>query len=123
MPHDIDGFQLRFTGRNTWKAERREQGELLDVIPVAWTKDTDTERSTQAIWYRKNNLREMEERLAVREPFVVAVAEAKDYRVIPHSFKKFSGVYEMVATGVRLGKQGIQARILRRLGARRLRRS
>jgi hypothetical protein len=58
---------------------------------------------------------ELETRLADPAPFVVALAEAKDYSVKPHAFKEFKAIYEVVATGVRLTDHSIQTRVLRRL--------
>jgi hypothetical protein len=117
MAHDVDGFQLRYTGRNTWKAERREHGRLLDVIPVTWTKGTRHspygKEILQEVWYR--NISDMEARLTDPAPLVVALAEAKDYGVKPHAFKKFKAIYEVVATGARLTDHSIQTRVLRRL--------
>jgi hypothetical protein len=114
MAHDVDGFELKYVGR-TWKAERREHGKLLDVVPVTWTKGTrtDGDETLQEVWYQ--NIGEMEERLADPAPFVVAVAKARDYGVKPHAFKEFKAIYEVVASGVRLTHNSIQTRVLRRL--------
>ena len=116
MAHSVDGFQLKFTGRTSWKAERRERGKLIDVIPITWTKGTrpmpDGE-ILQEVWYQDAS--DMEVRLDDTEPFVVALAEAKDFSVIPHSFKEFRAIYEVVATGRRLSDSSIETRILRRL--------
>lgn len=108
MAHDVDGYRLDFTGRNTWRAEWRDRGELRKVIPVTFEKDR--------VWYRKRYRDEMEARLADRRPFVVALAEPKDDRVKPRSFKSFKGLYEMVATGERVSDRGIETRIVRRIG-------
>jgi hypothetical protein len=117
VAHDVDGFQLRCTSRTSWKAEWREHGKLLDVIPVTWTKGTrptpDRSEILQEVWYR--NQSDMEARLADPAPFVVAVAEAEDYGVEPHAFKKFKAIYEVVATGARITDRSIQTRVVRRL--------
>jgi hypothetical protein len=120
MAHDVDGFQLSFIGR-TWKAERREKGKFLDVVRVVWRRDThpapDRKGIMQGIWYAENERGEMEERMADPAPFVVAVAEAKDYSQsdIKIEFKNFTAVYEVAATGIRLGDREIETRVLRRL--------
>jgi hypothetical protein len=36
MGHSVDGFDLKYTSRTSWKAERRERGTLIDIVPVTW---------------------------------------------------------------------------------------
>lgn len=93
----VDGFGLKFTGRTTWKAERSEFGSVIDIVPVTWTKGMNREAKTLEVWFR--NPVELQAHRISREPFIVAVAIAKDYDVSPHEYKEFRGVYQVVATG------------------------
>jgi len=56
LTHPVDGFDLKFTSRRSWKAERREHGRLVDVVPVTWTKgrrvDAETKELFQEVWYQ-----------------------------------------------------------------------
>jgi hypothetical protein len=130
MAHAVDGFALKFLHRGAWKAERREHGKLLDVIPVTWTKGTRANGGEifQQVWYESTS--ELEARLADPAPFVVAVAGPKASVTVrlgelpeedeyePRSrlaFKDLKCVYEVISTGVRLTDNSIQTRVLRRL--------
>ena len=119
MAHAIGGFDLNFTSRTSWKAERRFRGLVLDVIPVTWTKgrrqDGDTKEVFQQVWFQDQE--EMESAAASREPFIVAVARAKDYSKLPHAFDEFVAIFEVVATGVTLDEKSIETRVIRRIQA------
>jgi hypothetical protein len=114
MAHQVDGFDLTFTSRTSWKAERRARGRTIDIVPVVWTKDRRQVGSEvyQGVSYQDRE--EMERRLADPSPFAVALAVAKDYAKHPHEFKEFRGVFDVVPTGERLSDHSIEARVLRR---------
>jgi hypothetical protein len=38
MPHHVDGFELKFTSRTSWKAKLRLLNQKLDVVPVTLSK-------------------------------------------------------------------------------------
>jgi hypothetical protein len=119
MTHPVDGFDLKFTSRTSWKAERRCRGKLVDIVPVTWTKgrrqDPDTKNVYQEVWFQDHN--EMDERNNSREPFPVAVAIAKDYSKFPHAFDQFRAIFEVVSTGNILSEKSIETKVLRRLKA------
>ncbi len=117
MPHIVDGLQLKYTSRTSWKAEVRHHGTLIDIVPVTWTKGYKKTGSEirQEVWYQ--DIAEMEERQKDTKSFVVAVAKAKDYRQHPHAFQDFQVVFEVVSTGKRLSKNSIETKVLRRLTA------
>jgi hypothetical protein len=80
VAHEIDGFDLTFTSRRSWKAARRQIGQsaVTDVIPVAWARDLrgkGAERFLE-VWY--TDPKEMEAQMTSQKPFVVALAEAKN---------------------------------------------
>lgn len=117
MPYSADGFDFFYTHRGSWKAERRHAGRLIDIVPVTWTKGRREADGViwQAVWYE--NPKEMETQRTNPHPFVVVVAIAKDYSVMPHSPKDFQAVFEVQATGVALSEQSIETKVLRRLKA------
>jgi hypothetical protein len=119
MGHSVDGFDLSFTSRTSWKAHRRAFGKLIDNVPVTWTKGRRQESPSSEIflevWYQDNA--EMEARRADPTPFIVALAIAKDYSQFPHEFHEFRGIFEVAATGVKLSDQSIETKILRRIRA------
>lgn len=116
MVHKVDGFELKFTSRTSWKAERRHVGQVVDIVPVTWTKgwrqDPETRDIFQEVWYQDKD--EMMERNSSREHFVVAVAIAKDYETLPHEFGSFRALFEVVATGKVLSENSIETKVLER---------
>ncbi len=119
MAHVVDGFELRFTSRRSWKAERREHGRLLDIIPVTWTKGRTVDGATNDIflrvWYQSDA--ELAAVAASRNPIVVAMAIAKDYSKEPHEFEEFRAVFEVQPTGRVFDEKSLETKILRRLRA------
>jgi hypothetical protein len=119
MTHPVDGFDLKFTTRRSWKAQRCQNGRLIDVVPDTWTKgrrvDEPTKQIFQEVWYQDEA--EMARRAANPSPFVVALAVAHDYTVLPHAFKEFVGIFEVTATGKVLGDKSIETKVLRRVRA------
>ena len=116
MPHSIDGFDLNFTARTSWKAERRHLGHLLDIVPVTWTKgwrrDPDSKESFLEVWYQDQV--EMEKQRTNPMPFVIALAIAENYTRQPREFKEFRGLFEVVSTGVALSENSIETKVLKR---------
>jgi len=117
MAHCVDGFELSFKDRRSWKAKRVAHGKLIDVIPVTWTKGMRKESNEifQEVWFR--DVAEMETFRSQSAPFVVALAIAKDYSVIPHAFDEFRGIFEVIPTGIVLSENSIETRVLRRIRA------
>lgn len=120
MAHEVDGYDLTYVSRTSWKAERRYAGKLLDQVPVTWTDgwrhDAKTKARFLAVYYRDPV--EMEARRTSATPFVIAVAAAHDKEAIPRVFHRFVGVFEVLATGVQFDDRSIEAKLLRRLQAR-----
>ena len=119
MAHRVDGFELSFTARTSWKAKRAEHGKLIDVIPVTWTKgrrnDPLSNEIFQEVWFR--DVAEMETFRSQSAPFVVALAIAKDYSADPHVFDEFRGIFEVKSTGRVLSENSIETLVLRRVRA------
>ena len=118
VTHPVDGFDLKFTSRRSWKARRREHGRLIDTVPVAWTKGRRvlaTKEIFQEVWYQDTV--EVTERADNPAPFAIALAVAHDYNKLPHDCKEFVGVFEVVPTGKILSEKSIETRVLRRLRA------
>jgi hypothetical protein len=117
MAHEIDGYELAFTGRKSWKAEWRLEGKVIGIIPVTWTKAMQQNEGDRLleVWIRDPV--EREKYRNQKEPFVVALAEAKDYQIQPHSFRRFLGIYEVVATGNMMDHDSIETKVKRRLYA------
>jgi len=117
MNHIVDGFEMKFTNPSSWKAERRQGGKLIDVVPVTWTKGWRQEAGNKGvlleIWYQERL--EMQRRRTNPAPFVVALASAKDYAQFPYQFEAFRGVYEVAATGQQLSPNSLEARVIRRI--------
>ena len=120
MAHEVDGYDLTYVSRTSWKAERRYAGRLLDQVPVTWTDgwrhDPKTNARFLAVYYK--DAAEMETRRTSAKPFVIAVAAAHDKEAIPRVFHRFIGVFEVLATGVQFDNWSIEAKLLRRLNAR-----
>ena len=66
----VDGFEVRFTHRGSWKADLLAPGEEADVVPVAWK--TDWLGGSLFVWFKDE--REVDRLLATGEPFRVAIA-------------------------------------------------
>lgn len=86
----MDGWELKFIGPQKRHVERWSKGLKLDVLPVGWHRGIGREATM--------HFRTPDEPAfhSVRvEPFTVALAEAKDWNVLPHNFKSFIGVFEV----------------------------
>jgi hypothetical protein len=120
MSHSVDGFELKFTCRTSWKAERRFLARTIDIVPVTWTKGRRQDASTKEVflevWYR--SLDELNFRAADPNAFVVALAVAKDYRKFPHAFDQFVGLFLVASTGIFLSNNSIETKVLERVRAR-----
>jgi len=88
-------------------------------LTVAWVRDfridTDSRRKFQQVNYQ--DVRHMEARLQHPSPLVFALADVKDYAVLPHSVKAFQGVYEGALTGRTFSGRSLEVEVLRRLTA------
>lgn len=117
MTHQLDGFELKFTSRRSWKAERRHNGKLLDIVPVTWSKDLHRDGKQKFLLVHFTNTDESEKYRTQQKSYIVAVAEAKDYSAEKLSFSKFTALYEVVSTGKKLNDHSIETRIIGRVGA------
>ena len=119
MSHSVDGFELKFTGRTSWKAERRLLARTLDTVPVTWTRGRRQDASSKEVflevWYRSPD--ELKQRMVDPNAFVVALAMAKDYRKFPHAFDQFVGLFRVIPTGVVLSENSIETKVLERVRA------
>jgi hypothetical protein len=122
VPHYVDGFELKFTSRTSWKAERRLLNQKLDVVPVTLTKGRRQGASPKEVflevWYR--NAEELKDRAADPNSFVVALAKAKDDHEVPPVFDKFVGIFRVIPTGIPLSENSIETKILERVRAKQL---
>ena len=113
--YDVNGYSLAYTSRRGWKANLRLRGKLVDTVPVTWTKGR---RQRGREEFLKVWIGNAEERLAYSkrtEPFVVAVAIAKDYSELPHAFSAFDSIWLVSATGRVLRDKSIETRLIERL--------
>ena len=121
MAHEVDGYELAYTNRKSWKAKRLNSGKLVDIVPVAWSdgwrRDANSNAYILPIYYQDST--ELEIRRQDMRPFPVAIAKARDPNVHPREFWYFVGVFEAVSTGIRLDAISFEARLTRRLNAHR----
>ena len=119
MTHRIDGFTADFTHRGSWKAHLYRDGTLVDTVPVTWTKGTRRETATkewfQRVWFSKQE--EIDAALTNPKPFLVIVALAEEYRILPHSVKHMNAVYRVIPTGESAEPQTIECKVLERIRA------
>ena len=117
MAHDVDGYEVTFTHRASWKAHVTLLDRLVGTVPVTWTKGTVRDAASgkfyQQVWFQ--DAAELEVVNSSTEPFLVAVAVAHDYDMHPHSFKQFNCIYEVRALGRKIDEISIQCEVLRRL--------
>ena len=118
MSHYVDGFDVTFTHRRSWKADLRCRGRLVDTVPVTWTKGRWQAGLDifQEVWFQDES--DLEAHRTTTRPFKIALATAKDYSQHPHQFEEFRGIFEVQATGERLSDNSIQTKVLRRFTAR-----
>jgi len=117
MTHAVDGYDLAFTSRTSWKAERRRKGQLIDIVPMTWTKGwrRTSEGIFLRVWFRHDT--DLQNYNARIDPFIVAVAVAKNYTRVPHKFAAFTALFRVVATGKILSERSIETRLLDRVRA------
>ncbi|MCK1691029.1 hypothetical protein [Bradyrhizobium sp. 145] len=117
MAHSVGGFDLKYTSRTSWKAEVRSHGEVVAIAPVTWTKGRYTKQNSkdvfQQVWFQ--NAHELEEHRTGTDPFIVAVAVAKDYSHHPQEFQDFQAVFEVVAAGDICDEKSIETKVIRRV--------
>lgn len=117
MAHSVGGLDLKYTSRTSWKAEIRSHGKVVAIAPVTWTKGRYTKQNSQEVfqqvWFQ--NADELEEHRTSTDPFIVAVALAKDYSRHPHEFQDFQAVFEVVATGEIWDDKSIETKVIRRV--------
>lgn len=117
MAHDVDGLDVSYTSRTSWKAYVRRNGAIIATAPVTWTKGTWKNKSSnkwyQQVWYQ--NQTELMAALNSIVPFIVAVAEAHDYNVMPHAFMRFNCLYEVKSTAHQIDALSIETEVLRRV--------
>ena len=117
MGHSVDGFDLKYVSRTSWKAERRDRGKLVDIVPVTWTDAQHRKGSEiiQVVYYQKPD--ELELARLNPEPFIIALAAPKHPTARPRQFDEFRGVFEVVATGRALDEESIETKVIRRVKA------
>lgn len=120
MAHTVDGFEIKFTARRSWKAEIRKGGRLVARAPVTWRdavrrKPGSTEQFQQ-VWF--SNPKELEAHRASREPFIAVIAAAKEPGKTPAAFRKFEKVVVVQSTGALKSVRSIETKILRRVTSR-----
>lgn len=117
MVHFVDGFEVKFTSRRSWKAEVRKDGKLVATVPVTWSdavwKSQKSPDMFQKVWFTNNA--ELEARRNSRDPFIVAVASTKQPNQRPAKFGKFERIIKVVATGKFSGERCIETRVLSQL--------
>jgi hypothetical protein len=119
VPHYVDGFELKFTSRTSWKAELRLLNKKFDVVPVTLTKGRRQGASPKEVflevWYR--NAEELRLCAAQQNSFVLALARAKNDHEVPPVFDTFVGIFRVIPTGATLNENSIETKVLERLRA------
>ncbi|MBM3533884.1 MAG: hypothetical protein FJX60_12710 [Alphaproteobacteria bacterium] len=142
MTSFVDGFELRFLSQSQ-SAERKLNGRLLDVIPVAWVaswrngpppdmRAPSPDASTAAprpkasrrpppreafVEIRFDDAAEMAAQKTAA-PFVVALALARPAgEKARRGVAEFRGVFEVQATGVELSPNSLETKVIRRVTA------
>jgi hypothetical protein len=111
--HKVGNFGLEYTARRSWKARLFEYygQKFLQVVPVAWTKHM--RKKKLEVWYQSEG--ELLLQLNDSQPFIVALARAKDDKNPRPEFDRFVAVFLVKATGKRLGPKHLEVEVLRRL--------
>ena len=116
MPHEVEGLDLRFTSRTSWKAEVSAPGFEPLIAPVTWTSVFRREGSITKleVWFQ--NSADLQAHLASVDPFVIALAEPNNWAEgEPTSFKRFNGVFLVRSLGEIATSKSIECQVLRRL--------
>ena len=92
----VDGFDVKFTHRGSWKASLLVLGKCVAEIPVAW--QTDRSGNTILVWFKTHN--EACERLTAAKRFRIAVA-TKNANGSTNS-SNITGIFWVIPIEVRL---------------------
>jgi hypothetical protein len=72
----VDGYDVIYTHRGSWKANRSHAGKVIDVVPVAWDRDyVFGDPPLLIIWFQ--DPQEASRLLHANVPFVAALATKK----------------------------------------------
>lgn len=115
MAHQVDGLQLTYLGRRSWKAVVTANGRKVCIAPVAWSARGSAR--TQRVAFAKKSFVEMQQYMHSREPFIIALAEPLDRREVPPRFWRFVAVLKVRATGRQLSVNTIETELVQRMSA------
>lgn len=71
----VQGFDVEYTHRGSWKANLRAPGKEPVIIPVAWDTDRAREAPRLTVWFK--DAKEIDTYLSAQSLFLVAVAQKK----------------------------------------------
>jgi hypothetical protein len=106
----IDGYEVAYTHRGSWKASRTLNGVHLDDVPVAWSSDWVPPSLTVLF----KTPEEAELILSLGKPFVVAVATKKDDG--SSSSSNINGLFRVQPLSA-VGEAGVKCEVLLRVKA------
>lgn len=92
--HNVDGYNLEFTSRKSWRARLYVQGKYLDEIPVGWARNMSPVEGVKMLSLHLKSLEECERRMKSAAPFKVAIALQRNPEV--NKVSAISGVFEVV---------------------------
>ena len=68
----VDGFNIAFTHRGSWKADLLAPGKEVEIVPVTWTKDWDRQKGTVFVWLKKPE--DVDHYMGLSKGFRIAIA-------------------------------------------------
>jgi hypothetical protein len=103
LVNTVNGFDVAYTHRGSWKAHRRLKGTIVDEIPVAWDRDWKAGQPPSLIvWFEDPE--EAAGRLAAGAEFTVAVAKKTG---LSASSANINGLFKVLPIQLSPDPQGV----------------
>jgi hypothetical protein len=117
MAKKADGFELKLTHRGGWMVERITAGRVIDVVPVAWSKDFRTDEDTGRKYQKASyhDASDVEARLRQSDAVRLRAGRGEGLRRTPAFLEDVSGAG--AATGRIFSERSLEIEVLRRLKA------
>jgi hypothetical protein len=113
--HNVDGYNLEFTSRKSWRARLYVKSKCIDEIAVGWARNMFPVDGVKMLSLHLKSSEECQLRMKSAAPFKVAIALQRNPEV--NKVIAISGVFEVLPISMNTAEHRLENRVLRRLHA------